>query len=136
MGTVLRRPDIYQPANQTPEIMDTRPKTALGAVPTVPGMIQASIAGVALLAEMAAEGALALAMDGISSPAPGKVRRRHLELVSDHGRKVRRPCPEVRCEHCGAFLDVSRINPSTGRPARKCLDCNTWHRDFGVRAAV
>jgi hypothetical protein len=33
----------------------------------------------------------------------------------------------AQCPACGTILDAPRLNPVTGRLARKCMSCREWH---------
>ena len=30
------------------------------------------------------------------------------------------------CRHCGSVPEAARVNPATGRPGRKCVECCAW----------
>jgi hypothetical protein len=32
-----------------------------------------------------------------------------------------------RCPECGSFFDAPRIDPASGRLARKCSSCEEWY---------
>ena len=51
------------------------------------------------------------------------------EVLSDRVRALLSDEPArsiFRCPECGSFFDAPRINPETGKPARKCISCQTW----------